>query len=211
MRTRDRILICAAKRFATSGYAAVSMRDIAADVGITGGSIYSHFAGKEAIFDEILDVVSALYEDYYNRLDRALKYAASFSQVVDGLFAELLDVYHIFIYYGFMIICNEQVSNAKAREVFNRSFMHRGIDYIEKAFRKCIEQGWIRPFDVTPAAYMIMNSVMAGSLLRALEDMQYENVYDVTHMFASIKQLVLDLASRHSPEGHKTKHKEDGP
>jgi AcrR family transcriptional regulator len=209
MRTRDRILICAAKRFAISGYAAVSMRDIAADVGITGGSIYSHFTSKEQIFNEILDVVSDLYDDYYDRLDRALERVGSFEQMVDGLFAELLDVYHIFIYYGFTILCVEQVSNPKARDVFNRVFMHRGIGYIEKAFQYCIDAGWIQPFDVTAAAYMIMNSVMAGSLLRVLEDLKAGTPYDVRQMFLSVKQLVANLAACHPGTEHPGNHKED--
>lgn len=40
--------------FAQRGYAAVSMRDIAAAVGIRASSIYHHFKGKQEIFDALV-------------------------------------------------------------------------------------------------------------------------------------------------------------
>lgn len=44
--TRELIMQEALDLFAAKGYAAVSMRDIAAAVGIRASSIYHHFSGK---------------------------------------------------------------------------------------------------------------------------------------------------------------------
>ncbi len=52
-RTRDRILEAALELFATRGFAGTSVREIAAAVGITEGGLYSHFTGKQAIFEEL--------------------------------------------------------------------------------------------------------------------------------------------------------------
>lgn len=52
--SRDRIFDAAMRLFASSGYGAVSMRDIAAEVGMKAASIYNHFPSKEGLLDEAL-------------------------------------------------------------------------------------------------------------------------------------------------------------
>lgn len=49
---RDEVLEAAASLFATKGYAATSIRDIASEVGMLSGSLYYHFASKEEILLE---------------------------------------------------------------------------------------------------------------------------------------------------------------
>jgi TetR/AcrR family transcriptional regulator, cholesterol catabolism regulator len=53
---RERILAAAAGLFREHGYAAVSLRAIAARAGMQGGSLYHHFRGKEEIVGAVLDL-----------------------------------------------------------------------------------------------------------------------------------------------------------
>lgn len=53
--TRELIMQEALIMFAAKGYAAVSMRDIAAAVGIRASSIYHHFSGKQELFDALVE------------------------------------------------------------------------------------------------------------------------------------------------------------
>jgi len=53
--TRDRILDAALDLFATQGYAATSMRQIAAAVGIRAPSLYNHFGGKAALLAALIE------------------------------------------------------------------------------------------------------------------------------------------------------------
>lgn len=53
---REVLLEAAARRFVEDGYAAASMRDIAADAGMQPGSIYYHFPSKE-------ELLIAVHED----------------------------------------------------------------------------------------------------------------------------------------------------
>lgn len=48
--TRLQILDHAITRFAQSGYAGVSMRDVAGDVGISAAALYHHFPDKQALY-----------------------------------------------------------------------------------------------------------------------------------------------------------------
>ena len=52
--TRERILVEASRLFATRGFLGTSTRDIANAVGIQQPSMYSHFASKQAIAEELL-------------------------------------------------------------------------------------------------------------------------------------------------------------
>jgi len=53
--TRDRILDAAEALFAVHGLAGTAVRDIARAVGLTPASLYNHFAGKQAIYDAVLE------------------------------------------------------------------------------------------------------------------------------------------------------------
>jgi AcrR family transcriptional regulator len=54
-RTHEAILEAAYDLFLQKGYAAASMRQIAAQAGLALGSIYNHFPNKDAIFEQLID------------------------------------------------------------------------------------------------------------------------------------------------------------
>jgi AcrR family transcriptional regulator len=66
-RTRDarrqQILAAAQRCFTCNGFQATSMQDIFAEAGLSAGSVYSHFTGKDeiiaAIADDVIDTITA--------------------------------------------------------------------------------------------------------------------------------------------------------
>lgn len=52
--TKERILLTALRLFARDGYEAVSVSNIAGELGMTKGALYRHYANKRDIFDSIL-------------------------------------------------------------------------------------------------------------------------------------------------------------
>jgi AcrR family transcriptional regulator len=58
---KGRIVAAALKLFACAGYNAVSVRDIAREVGIRDASIYSHFESKDAILEAIIGRFNAVF------------------------------------------------------------------------------------------------------------------------------------------------------
>lgn len=54
--TPYRILVAALHRFAEHGYGGTSIRDIAGDVGLNSATLYAHFANKESILAELVQL-----------------------------------------------------------------------------------------------------------------------------------------------------------
>ncbi len=53
--TREAILEAATRRFATQGYQAAGVREIAADAGVTGALVNRYFGSKERLFAEAIE------------------------------------------------------------------------------------------------------------------------------------------------------------
>ena len=54
--TRAALLDEATRLFAERGFAATSLEDVASACQVTRGAVYHHFAGKQALFEAVLDV-----------------------------------------------------------------------------------------------------------------------------------------------------------
>ena len=83
---RAEILACAARLFASSGSVGTSLKDVAAACGILPGSLYHHFASKEAILLELLVTyrceLDAAGAAALARLDRDDPGDATFGQIM---------------------------------------------------------------------------------------------------------------------------------
>ncbi|HSK61481.1 MAG TPA: helix-turn-helix domain-containing protein [Actinomycetospora sp.] len=54
-RTREALLVAARRVFAERGYGPASVEEIARTAGVSVGSVYVHFAGKEALFTALVE------------------------------------------------------------------------------------------------------------------------------------------------------------
>lgn len=189
--TKERIMLEASTMFSRRGYAAVSMRDIAKKVEIKPASIYNHFESKEALYETILRNIEGVYRNFYVRLEQEIEKAENFEQVLDCLFAEVIDVHDMYIYYGFCLIATEQFRDEKAAVAFNDVLVKIGIAYSREQFDACIRKGWVKPFDTETLATLFHNSVVMGTLMRTHEDMGHETAYKPRDMFISLKRYML--------------------
>ena len=62
--TKYEILDAALTLFSTGGYEATSISQIAEAVGIRKASLYSHFASKQDILDELIEIIQKQYEEH---------------------------------------------------------------------------------------------------------------------------------------------------
>jgi AcrR family transcriptional regulator len=104
--TQENILKVASGLFASKGYSAVSMRDVAAAVGVTVANLYYHFTDKEELvraslahmFSERMSPLEGLLKQHASPDDRLEAFVSWFVQVIFGeepftrlILRELLD------------------------------------------------------------------------------------------------------------------------
>lgn len=92
--TRHAILAAAARIFRTEGFNATTMRQIAEAAAIQAGSIYYHFASKDRILDEVIDLgLHSLYDNVRRRLESNDDDRGQFREIL----ADLIDVHLRFL------------------------------------------------------------------------------------------------------------------
>lgn len=69
MSTKERILEESLKLFAVNGFDSVSVRTIAAAVGVRDSALYKHFSSKQAIFDAIVKQSIDRFQQQYMKVD----------------------------------------------------------------------------------------------------------------------------------------------
>lgn len=82
---RAELLATAAEVFASRGYAATTVREVADAAGILGGSLYYHFDSKESMADEIL---STFLNDMWAGYDKVLAAGLGARETLEALIAE---------------------------------------------------------------------------------------------------------------------------
>jgi len=88
---RAHLLEIAAELFATRGYAQTTVRDIADEAGLLSGSLYHHFASKEAMLTEILQ---GFMGDLLGGCTRIVEQGDKPSEMLDGLIRHSFETIH---------------------------------------------------------------------------------------------------------------------
>lgn len=83
--TRERILDVALELFARKGYAETSLREVAAELGITKAALYYHFESKQDILLALHNRVHGLTDEMLPLLPERAEDAEAWERVVEGL------------------------------------------------------------------------------------------------------------------------------
>ena len=151
MKTKDLILITALNLFSERGYDGVSMRELAAAVGIKAASIYNHFSSKEEIFNSLLAEMQNRYEKIVHTVsiptgtskEAAIQYVGISEERLQQIAGEL------FLYFAKdefaapfrKMITSEQYRNSDAGDIFSQMFINGALEYQTELFKNLIEQG----------------------------------------------------------------------
>ncbi len=160
MPTKEKIIWEALELFSARGYAAVSVRDIAAAVGIRESSLYNHFPNKRAIFDAIVDICWTKAEEYYH--SRSLPFSGdedltAFGRTGDELEETILEVFGFFFedpwntrFRRLLTVC--QFEDQRAGELYRQLYCRYPLEVQEKIFAWLMEKGVFRPGDPSALA-----------------------------------------------------------
>lgn len=168
--TKNLILNKALELFASRGYDAVSVGEIAKAVGIKAPSLYNHYASKQAIFDAIVEATASQYERDTDKIDIHVEDAdrdvpslehvslEDLTKKVHGIFLYSLHDETIARFRKMMTI--EQFRSQKLAELYTRRYIDRIIAYHAEIFRKLIASGELRDEDPEMLATIYVSPVI---------------------------------------------------
>ena len=145
--TKERILELALDMFSLSGYNAVSIRDIAREVGIKESSIYHHFKSKEEILQSLYEQArntGELMKSAFNRAFESIerverdKFAVAGKAYLENF---LLDKK---IHRLLRLLNMEKQAGGTALELYKDLFYTIPLEHHEKIFQQMRERGFIK-------------------------------------------------------------------
>jgi AcrR family transcriptional regulator len=153
--TKEKIFDSSIELFSQKGYDAVSMREIAREVGIRESSIYNHFKNKEAILDFIIDYfMSEITESSELPIDNEKLMEQGpemFFEVGGKAFIERMSSTKNEKIWR--IIAIEIFHNQKIRNFFRKELLEKPLKGWENIFTLMIEKKLIKPYNPRTLAY----------------------------------------------------------
>lgn len=155
--TKNRILYESLRLFAHKGYDGVSMREIAAAVGIKGASLYNHYKGKEEIFRAIFEEMKSIYDESANMMKIPSMAGKEATEMFNGINEEVLlemvnQLLELFTQNEFMVLFRRMVTSEQhkfdiAAKVYNSYYLEAPVHFQEKLFEGLKETGRFSGYD----------------------------------------------------------------
>lgn len=183
--TQELIMQEALQLFASKGYAAVSMRDIASAVGIRASSIYHHFGAKQEIFDALVQKADDLKEHL------RLMFLQTFAQVQDveedafiqaGVFFLTGYLFHEQVRPLLQVLECERFHSEEAQKAWSELLFQAPLEHEEKVFQMLIERGGIVGTDAKELAAQYQSAILLAYFTGDIEQLkrQLKNFYQRT-------------------------------
>ena len=161
---RQKILENALELFSVRGYDSVTMSDIAKSVGIKAPSLYNHFAGKQAIFDAIVESTAARYEADTGEIgihvqNAALDYSEFAEIDEDALFEIVRQIFEYSLHNEQIsrfrrMMTIEQFRSPELAALYSARYVERIVAYHADIFRSLMTAGEICREDPETLAMM---------------------------------------------------------
>ena len=168
--TKQRILEKSLELFASKGYDAVSVGEIAEAVGIRAPSLYNHFPGKQAIFDAIVESTAAQYEADTDRIDIHVQDVGqdipAFTEITeDALFEKVRQIFSYSLHNETIsrfrrMMTIEQFRSPELAALYSRRYVDRVLAYHAGIFRALMASGEIAAEDPDTLAMLYVAPVL---------------------------------------------------
>ena len=152
--TKEIILFESLKLFADKGYDGVTVRDIAAEVGIKQSSLYKHYKSKQEIFDTLVDTMQLRFRDASTSFqlpngeleEMAKKYATGGNEILKKISSE---IFHFYLQDPYAsqfrkMLSIEKYKNKEIDRIYREVYIDTAISYQAALFDEMIKQGFMR-------------------------------------------------------------------
>lgn len=155
--TKDKIIDCSLRLFSKKGYSGVSVKEIAAAVGIKDSSLYKHFKSKREIFDTILTQMTARMDELTAELHIADAYEGDVTQYYTSLTMDDLIMLskQLLLFYLTdpfaaefrRMLTIEQYNDSEISGIYKKIFLEYSIAYQTVVFKQLSDCGYFKKKD----------------------------------------------------------------
>ena len=152
--TKEKILLTALQLFARDGYEAVSVRNIAEELGMTKGALYRHYKNKRDIFDSIVDRMILIDAQRAKEYQMPVEQYDEMSDSYANTSWEDIEKYTIeqlkfwtedsFALLFRRMLTLEQYRNAEMAELYSQCIVEGPVSYMEDLFRELTKKGVLK-------------------------------------------------------------------
>ena len=152
--TKEKILMTALQLFARDGYEAVSVRNIAEELGITKGALYRHYKNKRDIFDSIVDRMIQIDAKRAQENQMPAEQYDSMPESYENTSLEAIQTYTIeqlkfwtedeFASRFRRMLSLEQYRNEEMAELYSQCIVAGPVAYMEDLFRELMKKGVLK-------------------------------------------------------------------
>lgn len=167
-RTRQAILDAALDLFAAKGYFGTSLRDVATVVGVRESALYNYFAGKEALFDALLDAHQTTKNERLAPLaDGPIKDGRTLLlQLAQTTLDSYVEPREEKL---FRILMSDGIRLAKDGRLNLHERMGHGRERMLAIMSRLIREGWLRKADVNMLSLAFMSPLIVWRQLHAID------------------------------------------
>lgn len=152
--TKEKILMTALQLFARDGYEAVSVRNIAEELGITKGALYRHYKNKRDIFDSIVDRMIQIDAKRAQEHQMPAEQFDAMPDSYENTSLEAIQTYTIeqlkfwtedeFASRFRRMLSLEQYRNEEMAELYSQCIVAGPVAYMEDLFRELMKKGVLK-------------------------------------------------------------------
>lgn len=185
----DEILAAALESFAARGFAATRLEDVAARAGISKGTLYLYFHGKEELFEAVVRAT------LLPNLERIEALAATFegpsAQLLERLLLTLAGVVSSQAGAIPKLVIAEAGNFPKLARFYLDEVIRRGLRLIGAILRRGIARGEFRRVDVDHAVFCVIAPILLAALWKNSLEPHAEAPLDAQGLARSHLDLLL--------------------
>ena len=160
--TKERILEAALEMFSQNGYAGTNIRELSASLGLVKSGVYKHYESKEAIWNALLDQMTAYYGEHFGSSEHLPPVPDS----LEALTRLTMQMVNITVHDEKIIMTRklltiEQFRDGRARELATKHFLTGLTEIFTHIFAGMMDKGLILRDDPAMLAFAYTTPISA--------------------------------------------------
>ena len=197
-KTKEKILKHALKLFATKGYKATTVRDIAGSIGIKQSALYNHFKNKDEILETLIrDLTSSAIVTLFDNKESSDKELSERHKQGKSLLMGIATTFKLLSFDGqnealFKLLMQEIFRNERIREIYNEHFYQENVKKLSGLFFAMMQDDMIKSSDPLLLANEFFSPLFFYQMQVSLLKLDKKSTSSVVSLFEKHVELFWD-------------------